>query len=420
MELGIPTSNATISASESAGPSGRKKAPRIGRKRDLQRGRTGALRALRIFTITAGILAWVLIPVGGFTLLSLQDSSASEGPAPRVWSTISVNDQPLRADAQLAIVRAEAYEVVAPSWNGLVQVVPFEVGTVLRNGQAVAVIDGVSRLAISSGRPFSRTLALGDSGDDVTRLNSVLQEQGFDAGDSEVFTRWTLSGVRALAESIGVANADEVPSFDPSWFVFLESDVPITAISLRVGSPAPAAGETIATGQPQITSARLQKRSEAGAEITTPPKTATTPDAEADVAAIAAATPNGEGLVAAEGETLFVGSQPLELAEGRDSVSLSSLTVLDSLVEKESTVVRASLESEPAAGTWLVPSAAIFTDEVGSLCALVKQANGAEPAPAPVTVLSTTKGLTIVSGPFSEGQQVLISPEKGDRRCSSN
>ncbi|TFD00502.1 efflux RND transporter periplasmic adaptor subunit [Cryobacterium sinapicolor] len=370
-----------------------------------KRRRNGVYRPFRVSVYVAALLVWVLLPVGGFTYLSLQETKASIAPVRRVWSPIDVNDLPLRADAQLAIVRSDAYEIVAPNWSGLVQEVRLEAGAVLRSGQVVVVIDGISRLAIASGRPFSRTLVEEDIGDDVARLNAVLRDRGLDAGNSDVFTRRTLSGVRALADSIGAANPDDVSGFDPTWFIFLQSDVPISEISLRVGSPAPAAGEVIATGKPLITSARLQERPDAGFE------TAITPE-DSD----GAASQSGDDKTAGAGEVLYVGSQPLELTEDRGFVAPSDLAALESLTEPDSTVVRASLETQPKAGTWLIPSAAIFAEESGNLCTLVKM-RGGKTSGEEVTVLGTTKGLTVVSGTLVEGQQVLISPAKEDRRC---
>jgi hypothetical protein len=371
--------------------------------------------------IVAGLLAWVLIPLGGFTYMSLKESTASVAPSPQIWTSVTVNDQPLRTDAQLAIARSDAYEVVAPSWTGLVQEVPLQVGGVIRHGQVVAVVDGVSRLAMATGRPFSRPLVEKDEGGDVAKLNELLIERGLDAGDGDVFTRWTLAGVRGLAESIGVADADDITAFEPAWFVFLEAEVTISEVSLRVGAPAPTAGVALVTGEPQIISARLQKRSDAvqkeqsasgdsGAEAGTS-EILMPEDDEGEEA------PSGQGFAALDGEVLYVGSQALELDTSKQFVSPLALATLEALTESGSSVVRASLETQPAEGTWLVPSAAIFAGESGSLCVLSRSANPGKPEAMVITVVSTVKGLTVVEGPLTEDRQVLISPEKNERQC---
>lgn len=379
------------------------------KKADAQPDRRGPRKAPHALMV-AGLIFWALVPTIGFAYLTWSERQIAIEPTRVVWTPIATSDEPVRREINISVTRSEIDRVFAPNWSGLVQEVPVSVGSTISHGQVVAVVDGISRLAMATSRPFARPLSSGDEGSDVAQLNAVLDERGLEAGTDDDFDRSTLRGVQAIAHQLGVPDADSLITFDPAWFVFLPvHEMHISSSTLKVGAPAPALGEVAFEGDRRITGAFLVASSESG------PPIGTSEDSNDDDAQAESAPPSPtEKIQAAPNQQLIVGSQILPLSETRDEVDAGALAMLAGLIEPDASSVRGSLESEPLAGQWTLPTAAVFTDEDGSLCAVVKRKTSI--SIREVSVVGIGSGVTVVEGKLQNGDRVLVSPHGKERK----
>ncbi|QHC67315.1 hypothetical protein GSU68_12575 [Rathayibacter sp. VKM Ac-2759] len=356
---------------------------------------TGVVRALLVL----GLLAWIALPIGGYIVLAESTRTARLTPSIDVWSPVRASTAASRRTVAVVVGRSAAIELYAPAWSGIVEATGVAPGAVLRDGDIVATVGGIDRPAVASGRPFGRELRRGDDGDDVAALNRLLVGRDLPASDSDDFTAWTLAGVRALAEELGVPDAETLESFDPAWVVFLpQAETRIATSTLRVGAPAPGAGEVVVTSRPPLSTALLDAigASEAG---------------EGAAATVQSA------VVAAAGERLEVGGRELPLAADRLGVDPSGWEALDGMIDLTRTRVDALLIAEPTAGTWVVPSTAIGEGESGTSCLVRRGAEETRERIA-VTVESSALGRSTVSGPLSAKDEVLVSSRTGAPPCS--
>jgi len=145
--------------------------------------------------------------------------------------------------------------LVAPAWSGLVTAVPLEPGQTVHEFDTVAVVDGISRLAVRSEHPFHRALSAGDAGDDVRQLADALSRLAIVHGDStDRVDGAFVQGIETLAKMIGAPVAAQ---FDPAWFLWMHSDRPVAAVDMQVAHLAPAQGTVIAESRPFVERATL-------------------------------------------------------------------------------------------------------------------------------------------------------------------
>ncbi|MFV0407242.1 MAG: hypothetical protein ACK5LN_10535 [Propioniciclava sp.] len=107
-------------------------------------------------------------------------------------------------------------------------------GDTIVDGQPLLQIDGRWIIANAGVIPFHRTLRLGDSGDDVLRLNELLKEQSLAAPDGarrSRFTAATQRGVQKLNEQLGVAGV----AFEPSATVFVGPQATLLSREVNLG-----------------------------------------------------------------------------------------------------------------------------------------------------------------------------------------
>ncbi|WP_230671610.1 hypothetical protein [Rathayibacter sp. Leaf248] len=359
----------------------------------------GAGRAVLRALLVLGLLVWVALPVAGYLKLNESTRAASLAPAVDVWAPVQASTVPTRRTIGVVVGRAPVVELYAPAWSGLVEATDVGSGTVLHEGDVLATVGGIDRIAVTSERPFGRELHRDDEGSDVASLNALLSRRGLVAPDSDEFTARTLASVRSLAKELGVPQSGTVESFDPAWVVFLPlPDVRVAASALHVGAPAPAAGEVIVTSRPRLSSALLDAvgTSEAG---------------EGDEGTVQTAVTAGEG------ERLEVGGRELPLAPDRLGVEVSGWDALDGMIDPARSRIDAVLVAEPVPGTWIVPGAAVGIDETGASC-LVRRGGAGPSERIAVTVASSTLGRSTVSGPLADGDEVLVSTATGGAPCS--
>lgn len=145
----------------------------------------------------------------------------------------------------------------APNWNGIVTDVQARPGTVFGPGSAVVSVSGITRLFVSGPLPFYRNLQLGDSGQDVQLLQTLLHTLGY-AEDLETdgsFGVDTRAAVRSLSVALGHPRPQDV--FDHSWFLWSPtSDFIAHEIHVEVGEQTIPPGDPVVSGRPVVATGR--------------------------------------------------------------------------------------------------------------------------------------------------------------------
>lgn len=144
--------------------------------------------------------------------------------------------------------------LVAPAWSGLVTDVLVDEEQALAEGPILEV-DGITRVAVSSSRPFHRSLSPHFRGPDVVQLNAYLARAGYleaELDDEEHYSWLTGAAVRRLSADLGVWPTTDV--FDPAWFVWLpgQREFVVASVAVAVGSPAPVQGAELVGAHPHV------------------------------------------------------------------------------------------------------------------------------------------------------------------------
>lgn len=137
--------------------------------------------------------------------------------------------------------------------SGLVTAVHVKVGDRPVSGTPLIDVGGVPVLAYFGSQPFYRDLETGESGADVTALNSFLASLGYDVPTESDAFRWsTKAAVMHVQDSIGV-EADGI--FRTGYVAYLPPELQeVAAVTLHVGAIAQS-GDQIITGPAPIKSA---------------------------------------------------------------------------------------------------------------------------------------------------------------------
>lgn len=352
----------------------------------------------------AGLLAWIGAPIVGTYLLSQSAEGLQIAPAQEVTVPVEANLAATQTQVSLAIGRSPGPTLVAPAWTGTVTSVLAAPGSVLRSGDALLTVDRVERLILQSDQPFSRSLALGDSGSDVRTLNAALSQLGFAAGGSSTVSTSTVAGIRSLASMLGAPSV-EPPVFDPTWFIFMPvPDLVVQSLSAQVGAPAPAVGADLLVGKPTITSARVVSLVEPSTTNGTP----SVADEETEAAFSPASIDALPSVPVPGGAKLSVGVTELTLDETSASLSADSLLTLDALVPSTDQFIAATISQAAAPNTFAVPAAAIYVQPAGSTC-VIRLRDGVR-TPISVQIVGGNLDRTAITGEIDIDDDLLVSP----------
>ncbi len=366
--------------------------------------------------IVAGLALWVAVPV--VCIAAVRDRSDDTRLAGIAPTTVEVQatTEELVTSAGLRLRWAAHSPVVAPGWTGTVTDLRLTAGDRADDGAIVGSVDGVDRMLVASDRPFSRPLALGDTGGDVRALNELLRRRGLEASAADRFGDATARGVTALGRALG---AGPTTAFDPAWVLYLSHDAArVTGVHGTVGGPAPSAGEIVLDLAPDLVGADVIAHQDAapaapaGGATSTDPSEATTPEAPP---ALTEADPQEVPRTS----VLRVDAVELALAENRAAVAGDALSRLRSLVATLAPYADATIAEPPAEGNVVVPAGAVVSDQQGRTCVLVRRADGVRPEAA--TVLGGDEGRTILvpSDParLHPGVRVQVGTPAGSRSC---
>jgi peptidoglycan hydrolase-like protein with peptidoglycan-binding domain len=131
-------------------------------------------------------------------------------------------------------------------------------GVPINSGKTIAAVDGQPLIALATPQPFWRDLSIGESGSDVSQLQTELRRLGYRVGVTGTFNWITLHAIQQLAEKNGDSSASIWTDFPLSQFVWIPSSsiVPLTC-GLEVSATV-APGGTVATLPSAVASAELE------------------------------------------------------------------------------------------------------------------------------------------------------------------
>lgn len=329
--------------------------------------------------IIIGAAMWAALPVGLYFVALSRSDSLRLSPPTSTWVPVEAASGQIHRTETLTLAWTPPLKAVAPPWSGTVQAVNVSMGDNIQSGDQVAVVDGIARLAWALDVPLYRPIGLDDRGDDVTSVNKLLADLGFQHGSDNHFSSLSLAGTRELAIRLGLPDGGKVDAFDPAWIVYLPAtNRPVVSVDLVVAGPAPGAGITVFTLAPSVAAATL---------------------------------PNP----IAEDESVAVAGQELKLSDDFRSLDPTGLTALLPLVATDAESVSASIAT-PSTGRWEVPAAAVVTDAAGAMCVLVRRddlpTNAME-----VTTGGAAEGRVVVSGELRATDRVRVFPQAEDRSC---
>ncbi|MDR1394243.1 MAG: hypothetical protein LBJ62_09830 [Bifidobacteriaceae bacterium] len=414
------------------------------------------VKTLKATLVWLGVLAWCAAPVAGYFYLTHQAQAATFTTSAVADGVVQAASGTSQRDAQLNLTWRSPEPIVAPAWDGLVQEIGLKSNQPLASGDSVALVDGIDRTACASTRPMAEDVQSGSKGVDVTTLQECLTLMGYDVStDKGSYGRATRQAVTELAKQTGADSAEgplipTVPGaetdpatpprrlsvgywFAADWLVYLpEEGYVATAVDLRVGSPAPAAGSVLAAAQPVLMAATLTAAPATGAEIGVgdPPGDETAGQegqgdsggdggVDGGTGGVGDGSENGTAvgaeLVAAEDETLLVASVPVPLAEDRGKVSAEGLIALRALVNELAPSVPAKLERPSRVDELSVPASALVTALDGRRCVLVVESGRLRPVE--VETVGDSDGWVMVRGELRAGQAARLSPGAEDRQC---
>lgn len=353
----------------------------------------------RTAAFTAGAILWILLPILVVAAALHHDAGQSFAPPTPVWVAATHDTEPVTNDVQIALLWGLPNNLVAPSWTGTVQTVRISPGDTVTDADPITIIDGITRLAAATHRPFYRPLTTGDTGNDVAALNAWLAANGYDHAAGDDFTAATRSGVTVLARNIGAPTDN---GFDPAWFIYLPANkITLTGVTLVPATPAPSAGTAIATATPALANAALVH-----------PLTVTT-DATSGGAPDAATLTDADKVIADASQTLTVNGQVIPLSKSRDTVAKAALPDLAAAIPAGTPAIDAILSS-PALNAVVIPASAVFTDAHAATCVVSDEKN---PHGVKVTLAGTRGDQAVIDEGLAAGTRVLIAPPASERSC---
>ncbi len=288
-------------------------------------------------------------------------------------------------------------------------------GAVARQGQVLYAVSGAPVVLLYGTTPAYRDLAEGDTGADVTELNTDLVTLGYlTAADLGARSGWnyygaaTAYGVQLLQARLGVT---QTGSLDLGAAVFLPSAVEVTGLGSGVvlGGPA-STGQVVLTASsttPEVTidlDASLQGEMHAGEPVSiTLPNGSDTPGVVSSVSTVATSSSGAPGGSGAGGSgSGGSGSSPTVTVE----VSMDNPAAAGSLNQAP---VEVTITTASVSNVLVVPVDALLAQSDGSYAVEVIGSGGRH-----YLVLVTpglfddASGLVQVTGDLTVGQKVVV------------
>ncbi len=202
--------------------------------------------AVRIILAAVGLAAAGGAVIGGRAALDglRDDDVAAVEESTTNVSVADVRDLTETFTATGTLQYEAAIDITAPSDGTVLRIV--EVGSTLRNGDVIALVDDRAVVWLDGAIPAWRALAEGDEGADVLQLETALTALGFN-GDNDVtvdeeYTSATSAMVADWQASIGVETTGRVEA----------GTVVFGGDRTRVASTASVVGDSVSAGSPLV------------------------------------------------------------------------------------------------------------------------------------------------------------------------
>jgi uncharacterized membrane protein YgcG len=290
-----------------------------------------------------------------------------------------------------------------------------EAGAVVRQGQALYAVSGTPVVLLYGSTPAYRDLAEGDTGADVTELNTDLVALGcVTAAELGARSGWdyysaaTASGVTQLQAGMGLT---QTGSLDLGAAVFLPSAIEVTGYGSGVvlGGPADAGQVVLAASSttPQVTidlDASLQGEVLAGEQVgITLPDGSVTPGVVSSVSTVATSSSGGSGSGSGgPGGSGSSGGSATVTVE----VSLADPAAAGSLNQAP---VEVTITTGSVSNALVVPVDALLAETGGGYAVEVIGAAGRHRVvPVKVGLFDDAAGLVQVTGNLAAGQKVVV------------
>jgi hypothetical protein len=345
------------------------------------------------------IFAWALLalafvaPATGLSAaawMASQQRTALTAESTPLTADVQVSEFDDARDVQLTLSWADGPALIAPAWYGTVTQLGVAPGQEVTSGTQVVRIDDVWRIAARTEQPFFAPVMAQSSAEELARLNGLLRSLGYDSQDNDRWGAGTVRGVRQLAASLGVPNAEAVTAFDPGWVVWLPADrLRLAGADFAVGGPAPSGGS------PAFSTARA-------------------------LASIDVAANEGEALPDPEDGSvwsLHVGETTIPFAGSKVTDPNALATVQIALQGSYPETSVGTIARVNSVRGWEVPSSAVFLDSEGKRCLFVDEGDF---TPYPVEVAGGGIGVARVTGDMPDRIGVLTNPSEVEEvsRCA--
>jgi hypothetical protein len=368
---------------------------------DFIRSVSGAVRVGTVLILTVALLC----PLVGMVFV-FRASDRLPGVPARVdvlWGPAIPRGREERLPGLLTMTLAAVPSLKAPAWTGVVtRTAPL--GTTVKEGRPLVVINGIERPVCASNTPLFRPLTLADVGDDVLQLRHCLQVITGDAikakGSPRRVDADLTRQIQVASEVIGAGRSSQV-----GW--------KLASLDASVNSAAPSQGAVIAKGVAGVASAvasvvndnqsSLRAALESGASASFEVgKTAVQLDAEGrpDAAGLVAAGPDlkahaSKGDTAGSDATASSGGgAAVDNTAGTGSSSTNTVTVTGAIVLRGTEGLQ-------------FPITAVATSATGKSCVFVRR-TGVISA-VTVRVVPISIGSVIVSGQIAQDDVVAYN-----------
>lgn len=354
---------------------------------------TSVGRPAGVRTASLALLAILLASAGVFWLLQRwpDTGAALATPVPPVVMTVPPGSDSTDAPVTVSVTVARPAPLVASGISGVVTAVTLSPSEVLGQGDEVLEVDGRPVRAAATVKPFYGVVKLGDSGEDVTALRSLLGEVGIEvaaSGEADEALR-TAVGSWLGPQATGVV-------LDPAQVMWLPTPgLVVEAVAATVAAPAPAAGSPVVTFAPVVKSATIPPRRFAAHAASF---TVTVADRSVPVDASAALTLSRQD---ARALAAMVARPPSGPPTPNSGPSADGATV-----SEVPGTVTTTWDSPVAA----IPTSAIITRQDGTLCVVVApQGATRHGVTVTVTASKTSTGTSQASG-LAAGASLVVNP----------
>lgn len=336
---------------------------------------------LRGVALTLGTALWIALPLGGFWALSTGSAEAPIARPAEAWVSPEPAGEHIEAAVAVMVDRAPAAAMRAPAWSGLVQRVLVSPGDAVDSGTPIAMIDGITRVAMIAEAPLYRPLTVGDRGPDVADYHAFLARIGVSSPAGTLFTARSARATGELARRLGAPAPPEGVDADPAWLVFAPAPFSIATVELEAASPAPPAGEEIARGARRLGAAGVTDASVLSS-LPSPERYRWDLDAEPRLRT----SPHG-------GEALLLGDAVVAFDPHTGRVDASALPALAAIMGEDLPGVPARVRTPLPAGVWSLPAAALRPSAAagGGECVRIARPPAGNPGD-PSTGLESTPG----------------------------